>query len=279
MSVASDAIRVIVALSSVSTEYIGSTDTGASREYLGAILASSFGDYGAMAGAIPSLVPKSRILAKKRIEAMYTDYDVDIEDEIQTSEWRRRGVTNKIRWALTVVELLEHTAGFKPPINGGDFEVGSDHLTTACEHLVSALPDHRWHGDASQNYLSQNEALRNHAQTWAGLSLELAAITRDQAEWNTHMRLGLGGVKDLLVVALIIEAAIFFGVRPPSGLIASDIFATTVCTLGISAALSMLTALKVRSDMNARLACQLDDQYREISERLASTVSQSRPQS
>ncbi|ORW01154.1 hypothetical protein AWC15_07705 [Mycobacterium lacus] len=168
-----------------------------------------------------------------------------------------------IRWAITVVDLLELTTGFGPPTEGDDLKTGSQRFTTLCEQLKSALPDSSWQGSASQAYAAQVATLQNLAQTMADLDLKLAHLVKDQADWVTHTRLAMGIVKALLAAAYLITFALIY--TPGVGPAAARVFALTVATLGIATAIGMLGTLINFSVKNRQKANGLASQYREVS--------------
>jgi uncharacterized protein YukE len=163
---------------------------------------------------------------------------------------------------LTVVEGLELFAGFGPPAEGDKLKDGSQQFTTLCGQLKSALPDARWQGSAAQAYTDQTTGLQNIAQTLAELDNRLAALVKDQADWVTHMRLGFGILKDLLIAAYLIEMAL--GIMPaPTGPTLATIFASLVCVGGIAVAMGFLTTLGICSVVNAVKVDALTTQYTE----------------
>src|SRR5690349_1254356 len=98
------------------------------------------------------------------------------------------------------------------------------------------------------------------ATTMAELDNKLADLVKDQAEWVTHMRLGFGILKDLLIACYVVELIIRFA-PPPLGPTVSQLFALTVSGLGIAAAVGFLTTLCTYSFLNAQKADGLTSQY------------------
>lgn len=169
-----------------------------------------------------------------------------------------------ISWTITTVELLALTAGFGTPYEGDSLKGGSQQFTTLAEQLKSALPDTGWEGSASDAYAGLDTALRNAAQTMAGLDDQLAALVKAQAEWVGHMQLAFGILKDFLLVALVIEMTITFTVPAPAGPVAAKAFAITVAVLGIGAAVSFLGTLLGYSIEHATKADALAVTYSEL---------------
>ncbi|MEE6138070.1 EspA/EspE family type VII secretion system effector [Mycobacterium sp. 050128] len=172
--------------------------------------------------------------------------------------------TSLILKTLTVVDLVELMTGFGPPCDGADFAAGSQQLIEISDQLTSALPDDDWQGDASQAYAQQVTALRTLAQGMAELDRQLADITKNQAEWVTHMRLAFGILKDLLMAAFAIELALKISVPQPAGLALAQTFATTVAVLGIGAASSFVLTLFRYSQDNADKANQMISEYQKL---------------
>ena len=174
---------------------------------------------------------------------------------------------NIIGWALTVVDFLELTTGFGSSYEGDNLKTGSQQFAAVVEQLKSAIPGEDWQGEASQAYASQDTVLQDVALQLAALDLQLAALVKDQADWVTHMRLGFGIVKDVLLAALVIEIILLFTVPPPAGPIASKAFAITVAALGIAAAASFIGVLLYYSITNGQKADALTTQYNTLAER------------
>ena len=166
--------------------------------------------------------------------------------------------------ALTIVEGLELFAGFGPPAEGDKLKDGSQLFTTLGGQLKSALPDASWQGPAAQAYTDQTTALQNIAQTLAELDARLAALVKDQADWVTHMRLGFGILKDLLIAAYFIESVIrALTTSLLWGPALEVIFASLVCVSAIAVAMGFLTTLGICSIVNAQKADALTNQYTE----------------
>ncbi|WAC93299.1 EspA/EspE family type VII secretion system effector [Mycobacterium sp. Aquia_213] len=184
-----------------------------------------------------------------------------------------KDTTSLILKALTVVDIVELMTGFGPPCDGADFTAGSQQLTEISEQLKTALPDDGWQGDASDAYSQQVAALRTLAQAMAELDLQAADITKNQAEWVTHMRLAFGILKDLLMAAFAIEYAMKVGVPAPAGPALAATFATTVAVLGIGAASSFVLTLFYYSQENASKANDLIFKYQKLAPSATGTVS------
>jgi len=237
-------------LGSFGQNFVGVTDPKFSGEYLAASVTSMGGDLAAGAATFANM-------AGLKIATS------------GTSGASKLDLTSIILWTLTAVELSEFTAGFGPPNEGDDLKVGSDQFTTVSTDLASAFPDEHWQGEASQAYGEQDTELQNLAQTMADLDLKLAAIVKNQAEWVTHMRLGFGILKDLLIAAYVIElimkatAVADLG----AGLAASQIFAYTVSAIGIALALGMIGTLIGFPVKNGGDADALTPQYLDACEK------------
>ncbi|OBA75538.1 hypothetical protein A5641_04045 [Mycobacterium sp. 1554424.7] len=158
-----------------------------------------------------------------------------------------------------MVELLELTTGFGPPDEGDEFQDSSQQFSALSGRLASAVPDDSWQGAASHAYAGKSTALATSAQWMADLDLQLATLIHDQADCVTHIRLGFGILKDLLLGAYCIELKMILS--SPSGLAAAQIFARTVSSLGMLIALGMLSALSICSYENAEHADDLVPQY------------------
>ncbi|OMC15307.1 EspA/EspE family type VII secretion system effector [Mycobacterium sp. SP-6446] len=166
-----------------------------------------------------------------------------------------------ILWTITIVEVLELTAGFGPPAEGGDLKGGSQQFSTLSEQLKSALPTDGWQGSGSQGYADLNTALQDVAQSMADLDSKLARLVENQAEWVNHMRLGLGILKDALFAAYVIEVALMLGVPAPIGPTAAKIYSIAAAAIGMTAAAGMIGNLCYWSFDNAKQANSLASQY------------------
>ncbi|MCV7408883.1 hypothetical protein AWC05_07205 [Mycobacterium florentinum] len=166
-----------------------------------------------------------------------------------------------ISWTITAVQLLQLTTGFGTPYDGASLKTGSQQFTTLAEQLKSALPDAGWEGEASEAYAGQDKSLQNIAQTMADLDNQLAALVKNQADWVTHMHLAFGILNDVLLAALVIEVILTFTVPAPAGPVVAKVFAITVASLGISAAVAFLGTLLGYSIENGKKADALADSY------------------
>lgn len=164
---------------------------------------------------------------------------------------------------ITIVEMMELTLGFGPPTEGRELETGAQQFATLSAQLKSALPDYRWEGSGSEAYAELDTALQNMAQAMSALDVQLEALVKNQAEWVNHMRLAFGILKNVLLLALIVEMAFMF-VPPPAGPIASKAFAITVSALGLAAATSFIGTLLYYSITNGQKANALADGYTEL---------------
>ncbi|WAC89806.1 EspA/EspE family type VII secretion system effector [Mycobacterium sp. Aquia_213] len=169
-----------------------------------------------------------------------------------------------ISWTITTVQLLQLTTGFGTPYDGASLKTGSQQFTSLAGQLKSALPDTGWEGDASEAYADLDTALQSVAQKMADLDSQLAALVKNQGEWVTHMQLAFGILNDLLTTALIIELILTVAVPAPAGPAVAKIFAITVASLGISAAVAFLGTLLGYSIENGKKADALADSYAQL---------------
>lgn len=186
-----------------------------------------------------------------------------IDKALNTAGEKLKGASI-IMTTLAIVDVLELTTGFGPPDDGDELRASSQQFTTVHAQLRSAVPDEHWQGSASGAYADLDTALQNIAQTMADLDLELADLVKDQSEWVTHMRLGFGILKDLLIAAFFIELAIRTFVPPPANLAAALTFAIAVCVTAMVAATGFLTTLLTFSILNGQKAQNLTTQYQEL---------------
>jgi hypothetical protein len=175
-------------------------------------------------------------------------------------------LTSWILWALVAVELLELTTGFGPPTEGDALKDGAQQFTAAAEQLKSAIPGDQWQGPASRNYADLGSTLEDLATTMAELDLKLAGLVKFQAEWVTHFRLGFGILKDLLIVAYVIELYLKATTVATlgGGMAAAQIFAITVSVIALSLAALMLTALGTISGVVGGEADDVTAEYAEV---------------
>jgi hypothetical protein len=169
-----------------------------------------------------------------------------------------------IFWTITAVQLLQLTTGFGTPYDGAPLKTGSQQFTTLAGQLKSALPDTGWMGDASEAYADLDTALQNVSQSMADLDNQLAALVKNQAEWVTHMHLAFGILNDVLLAALVIEVVFTLTVPAPVGPVLAKVFAITVASLGIAAAVSFLGTLVGFSIENGNKADALAASYSQL---------------
>ncbi|MEE6178217.1 EspA/EspE family type VII secretion system effector [Mycobacterium sp. 050134] len=168
-----------------------------------------------------------------------------------------------ILWTIAVVESLELTTGLGQPYEGDDLESGSQQFGALAAQLKSALADDGWQGSASNAYADLDTTFRGVAQTLADLDLQLAALVNNQCEFVTHMRLAFATLKQLLLIAYVIELTMFFG-YPPLGPTAAQIFAVSAAVVGIGCAVSFLTTLLTLSILNAKKSEDLTSEYQKL---------------
>lgn len=156
---------------------------------------------------------------------------------------------------------MQLTTGFGTPYDGASLQTGSQQFTSLAGQLKSALPDTEWQGDASQAYADLDAALQTAAQQMADLDTQLAALVKNQGEWVTHMQLAFGILNGLLTTALIIELILTVAVPAPAGPAVAKVFAITVASLGIAAAVSFLGTLLGYSIENGKKADALAESY------------------
>ena len=259
MSIFASAALVITSLGNLGSQFVGVDNADkVSSENLAATVTSGAGSLGGVVAGLGGSKLVEKLIVSSTTYLSDKGYD-DIS--IDSKEQAAAKAADAILWAITVVELLELTIGFGPPDEGGDLEAGSGQFTTLASKLASASPDECWQGAASQAYADQNAALQSLADTVAELDRQLAELVHNQGEWITHMRLGFGILKDLLLAAFAIELAIIAFVPAPGNLTAAKIFGFTVCALGVATALAFLGTVIGYSVENADKADQLATQY------------------
>lgn len=237
VSILADAARLLVNLGSLGQNFTGVDSPGFSGEYLAASVTSMSAD-GLAGGAALAKLGGLDGLTRIRFEGGSVKVP-----SVPGSKQSLKTAGSLILWALTVVELMELTTGFGPPVEGDYLRSGAQQFSALSAQLKSALPDDDgWAGTASTAYAGLDATLQNVAQSMAELDLELAALVKDQAEWVTHMRLGFGILKDLLFACYIVELIIRFA-PPPLGPVASQSFAIAVSGVGIATAVGFLATL------------------------------------
>lgn len=268
MSVLVDAARLIANLGVLGQEFVGVDSPNFSGEYLAATASSMTGDgLAATATAGKMIGPR---LYRSQLDRMTGGLMTDHNAARYKAAENVGKSTDLILWTLTAVEIMELTTGFGPPTEGDALTDGSQEFVALNGQLDSARPNtDGWEGTASEAYADLNKALQTLAQTMANLDVELAALVSDQAEWVTHMRLGFGILKNLLIAAYAIEWAIKLLVPAPGNLAAAQTFAVTVSLLGTGIAAGMLANLTTWSILNGKKANDLAEKYMEAAEATA----------
>ncbi len=262
MSVLVDAARLIANLGMLGQEFVGVDSPGFSGEYLAATASSMAGDGLAATATVGKMIGPR--LYQWRLDRMTGGLMTERNEARYKAASDAGKSTDLILWTLTIVEVLELTTGFGPPTEGDALKDGSQQFAALHGRLKSALPNiDSWEGSASEAYAGLDQKLQELAQTMATLDLELAAVVKDQADWVTHMRLGFGILKNLLIAAYAIEWAIKLLVPAPGNVAASQTFAITVSALGITIAVGMLTNLCTWSFLNAKKADVVASKYAE----------------
>ncbi|MCV7412201.1 hypothetical protein AWC05_13150 [Mycobacterium florentinum] len=260
MTVFVDAARLVINLGSLGEQFKGAGSSNFSGEYLASSVTSMGAD--ALSGGLVGY----KLIQQYRLSRNMSPEEFD-------AVGGNKDTTSLILKTLTVVDIVELTTGFGPPCDGADFIAGSQQLTEISERLKAALPDDGWQGDASDAYSQQVAALRTLAQAMAELDRQAADITKNQAEWVTHMRLAFGILKDLLMAAFGIELALKLSAPQPAGLALAATFATTVAILGIGAASSFVVTLLHYSQENASKANDLTSEYQKLAPSATGTTS------
>ncbi|CQD17189.1 putative alanine and glycine rich protein [Mycobacterium lentiflavum] len=252
MNVFVDAARLIANLGGIGAQFNGAGSASYGGEYIASSVTSMSAD--ALSGGL---------VGYKMVQQYRLSQNMSPEELAEMNKGMKDS-TSLILKTLTVVDLVELMTGFGPPCDGADFAAGSQQLIEISDQLRSALPDDDWQGDASQAYAQQVTTLRTLAQEMAELDRQLADITKNQAEWVTHMRLAFGILKDLLMAAFAIELALKISVPQPAGLALAQTFATTVAVLGIGAASSFVLTLFRYSQDNADKANEMISKYQKL---------------
>jgi hypothetical protein len=248
-SIFADAARVIVNLGSVGQHFTGVGDPKFSGENLAADLTSM------SASGLMGLGLISRWAGRAAVQPYWIKSMIDGGARLNEGDI--------ILSAITVVEVLELTTGFGPPHEGDDLKTGSEQFTKVYEQLGSIFPDDSWQGSASQAYAQQNKDLQDLATKMQELDAKLADVVKDQAAWVTHMRLGLGITKDLLLAAFIVKLFIY-AAPPPAGPAAAHTFSVVVSTLGIAVAVAIISDLLARSIQNTQRVSDVALKYGEV---------------
>jgi EspA/EspE family len=262
MFIFADAARIITNLSSLGSQFICVESPQFSGEYLAASVSSMAAD---------ALTPFAAIGFAKRSILLRKTLSPEQFSRIATRTLGDAGkkasaAASIILWTITIVEILELTTGLGPPDEGGRLKAGSQQFSTLDAQLKSALPDGSWQGLASEAYAGLDTVLQNLAQTMAGLDLQLADVVENQAEWVTHMRLGFGILKDVLLVAFLTEVTMTL-LPSPAGPVPARIFGLTVSGLGIAIATGFLATLCTFSFENAKKADALASEYSQAAAR------------
>ncbi|OBA72861.1 hypothetical protein A5641_07320 [Mycobacterium sp. 1554424.7] len=274
MSIYVEAARLLASLAALGQQFSGPTGPQAdfpNGEYLAGSVTSISAD-----GLVPFAAMGRKIAVKRAVRKLtYAASEgwVAEPDPLQRAtavrrdkrkirDFKKAADTSLIAWALTVVEVLELTAGFGPPYDGAELTKGFQQFAALSGQLMVALPDDSWHGTAAQAYAEANTTRASTAQTMAELDRQLGALICDQANWVTHVRLAFGILKDLLLGASIIESAM--KLTSPSGLAPARLFALTACALGLSAVVGMLVTLGYFSHANAQRADLVATQYAQL---------------
>ncbi|OBA75536.1 hypothetical protein A5641_04035 [Mycobacterium sp. 1554424.7] len=269
MSIPIDGVRILANLVAVGQQFGGPSGPQAdfgSGEYLAGSVTSMSAD-----GLAPAARLGARFLLSGLSETRLADFVT--KEFFATGKLSLKANENPvgavdaygaglILWTLTVIDLLELTTGFGPPYEGDELKEGSRRFVALSAQLGLALPDGSWQGAAAQVYAEADTTLGRVAQRMAELDLQLAALIHNQADWVTHIRLGLGILKGLLVAAYIVHLGLVLS--PGVGLAWAKAFAYLVCALGISAGVGMLLALGYYSYDNAQHADAVAAQYRRL---------------
>ncbi len=237
--------------SEYSGKFIAAKATGISGDTFGA-LASGRQLYG-------YYQYRQRAIARLR-EAYHADrLEQQLDDERQDA---LKYEASPILIALSVVQGLEMLVGFGQPIDGSDFEIGSERFSVLAERLTAIFPKSRWEGTASEAYANENAELQHGAETMSGVDTELTDILNRQADWVENFRMAFGIDKDLLSLAHVLEVIL----KGSGRLGTAYIFACICAGLGVVAANAFLASLGVIADSHACEADNLTRKYLSVAD-------------
>lgn len=162
--------------------------------------------------------------------------------------------------ALAVVEGLEQLAGWGPPSEGDGLTAASGQFAELGAVFGSAIAGAGWQGAASRGYTGRKAGLQGVAQTIADLDAKLAGIVKAQADTVTHVRLGFGILKSLLMLAYFYELQTDLAAFGP----VYAALPAKAAQVGTSVAAIMIFFLFLGSDGNASKAKNVADEYRKL---------------
>ncbi|MEE6179994.1 EspA/EspE family type VII secretion system effector [Mycobacterium sp. 050134] len=253
------AAMIILNLGALGSQFVGLDDGGfADGEYLSSTTMSTNADGLAALGAFVSPEIQTKIVASK------TGLGFIDDDYFQDEKKSSATAASAILWAISIADVLESTTGFGPPAEGAGVRAGSRELSALIDMLQAALPDDRWQGAAAQVYAEACEALQQCARKMAQLDAELTAVVTNHADWVTHIRLGFGLLKGLLVAAIAVELALLAWVPLPANFTAARAFGWLVAVLGVTVAVGLVTTLFGLSFRHAAEADDLGNQYADL---------------
>jgi hypothetical protein len=257
MNILVDAARLLTNLGSFGQNFVGVGSSNYSGEYIGASVTSMGADAAAAGFAGYKMIAQARLAANMS--------PAELAEVKASSSGPGKG-TSYILYTLAAVEVLEFMTGFGPPDPGDVLKDGAEQFTAVSDQLNSALPDDQWQGPASHNYADLDTTLEGLAKRMAELDLELADSVRNQAEWVTHMRLGFGILKDLLIVGFIIELVMRANAIQTAGVSLAEAvaFSIKVSKIGMALAVGMLLTLIGFSIANMIKADGVADEYGDV---------------
>lgn len=230
-------LKILAALAALGQQFAFADDANfVNPEYLAASLLSGAADAGAVATWLRSSTPQAGATTLGEV------WDNPITGEVwqsgglkrceKTARWR----VDLILYALSVVEVLELFTGLGPPHEGEGVKTGAAGFDAVDTELGSATPGAHWQGSAAQTYVDQNAAQQFRAQSMADLDSRLAGDAQNMAHEVTHVRLGFGLDKGLLLAA-------YWYFQSHMGLWAYATvgrLALAVCLAGVTVALGMI---------------------------------------
>lgn len=258
MSIYAEAAKVIANIGGLAQNFGGPNSFEASSWSAEYIASSATSGVGSVGGLALNLRRAQKI---RQAHAMARNYSKGFRNRLMAKGQAKVRGASIILATLSIVEVMELTAGFGPPTDGSDLIDGSEQFTTLAEQLASAIPTESWQGTGSEAYAELDIALQSLALSMAELDVQLAGLVTDQAEWVNHMKLGFGILKDSLIAAFFIEMAIRTFVPPPANIPTAVAFGIAVCAVGLAAATSFLLTLVAMSIENAQKANALANQY------------------
>lgn len=163
---------------------------------------------------------------------------------------------------IALADLVVLNAGTGAPYNGDEIKAGAESLSSLCDQLSSTLPDSdNWQGLAAQGYSGKVNGLQEIIENLIGLDEKLADSAERQSEMINYIRLALGILKDLCLIARFVVEYYYFSLKD---FVTGNIFEFRAAAAGLLGIVAIVACAQVYSQKEGDYASSAARDYEEL---------------